>query len=266
MQNTPDPRPQPCTVLCPSPAACSLPGAAGGAALSLPLPEPLPVPAALPGDAAGLGPGTGLGVGLRADCALLVRAHAHGECCLSPGIPALGLEGQGWDTGERGRDRPTAALLLAWHLLLSPRTLQLAANSCALTPVPAHQVQQEQQAQGSARWKQEIILLVLPFMVSLLNALMPHLFNLLALWEKQDSPMTQVSVAIFRWAGWGCGGGSVLHLGRQGGFGARHPICGAWPLHPLGSGTSGTAPTPQEPHPEDDGSHPAVLPVAQPEH
>ncbi|NWT27559.1 TMC6 protein, partial [Cardinalis cardinalis] len=51
---------------------------------------------------------------------------------------------------------------------------------------------------GSGRWQQEAILLVLPLVVSLLNALMPHLFNLLAMWEKQDSPVTQVSVAIFR--------------------------------------------------------------------
>ncbi|XP_059720174.1 transmembrane channel-like protein 6 isoform X2 [Haemorhous mexicanus] len=61
-----------------------------------------------------------------------------------------------------------------------------------------HTVQQEQQAQGSGRWQQEAILLVLPLVVSLLNALMPHLFNLLAMWEKQDSPVTQVSVAIIR--------------------------------------------------------------------
>ncbi|NXV57440.1 TMC6 protein, partial [Molothrus ater] len=51
---------------------------------------------------------------------------------------------------------------------------------------------------GSGRWQQEAILLVLPLVVSFLNALMPHLFNLLAMWEKQDSPVTQVSVAIFR--------------------------------------------------------------------
>ncbi|XP_033374563.1 transmembrane channel-like protein 6 isoform X3 [Parus major] len=83
-------------------------------------------------------------------------------------------------------------------LLLPPRTPHLAANSCALTPVPAHQVQQEQQAQGSGRWQQEAILLVLPLVVSLLNALMPRLYNLLAMWEKQDSPVTQVYVAIIR--------------------------------------------------------------------
>lgn len=35
-------------------------------------------------------------------------------------------------------------------------------------------------------------------MVSLLNMLMPHLYNLLATWEKQDSPVAQVYVAICR--------------------------------------------------------------------
>lgn len=66
--------------------------------------------------------------------------------------------------------------------------------------------------QDSGRWQQEAILLGLPLVVSLLNALMPHLFNLLAMWEKQDSPVTQVYVAIIRWAGWGSSGGSGLHL------------------------------------------------------
>uniref|UniRef100_A0A8C5X950 Transmembrane channel-like protein n=1 Tax=Malurus cyaneus samueli TaxID=2593467 RepID=A0A8C5X950_9PASS len=54
---------------------------------------------------------------------------------------------------------------------------------------------------------QEAILLVLPLVVSLLNALMPHLYNLLATWEKQDSPVTRVYVAVCRWAAWGCGEG-----------------------------------------------------------
>lgn len=50
-----------------------------------------------------------------------------------------------------------------------------------------------------------------------------------------------------------------------GGFGATHPIRGAWPLHPQGSGASGPAPAPQESHSEDGGPWPALLPVAQPE-
>uniref|UniRef100_A0A8C3J170 Transmembrane channel-like protein n=1 Tax=Calidris pygmaea TaxID=425635 RepID=A0A8C3J170_9CHAR len=44
---------------------------------------------------------------------------------------------------------------------------------------------------------QEAILLVLPLVVSLLNVLMPHLYNLLATWEKQDSPVTEVYVACW---------------------------------------------------------------------
>lgn len=119
--------------------------------------------------------------------------------------------------------------------------------------------------QDSGRWQQEAVLLVLPLVVSLLNALMPYLFNFLAMWEKQDSPVTQVYVAIIRWAGWGCGGGSPLHLWQAGRLWgqALHLWVSAPPS--LGSGISGSAPAPQEPHPEDDGSHPAVLPVAQPE-
>lgn len=233
MQNTPDPNLAP--VLCPSPLwvlprcsgtkPCSGPktdlaavpplssGAAGGAALPLPLPELLPAPEALHRDVAGLGPGTGLRVGLRAGCALLLGAHAHGECHPSPWDPLPW--GQRDRAGILGGEVGTAPLqLCSWpgHFLLSPRTPRLAANSCALTSVPAHQVQQEQQAQGSGRWQQEAVLLVLPLVVSLLNALMPRLFNLLAMWEKQDSPVTQVYVAIIRWAGWGPGGGRVLHL------------------------------------------------------
>ncbi|XP_010292506.1 PREDICTED: transmembrane channel-like protein 6 [Phaethon lepturus] len=46
--------------------------------------------------------------------------------------------------------------------------------------------------------QQEAILLVLPLVVSLLTVLMPHLYNLLAVWEKQDSPVTEVYVAICR--------------------------------------------------------------------
>ncbi|NXS14386.1 TMC6 protein, partial [Neodrepanis coruscans] len=51
---------------------------------------------------------------------------------------------------------------------------------------------------GSGRWQQELILLVLPLVVSLLNALMPRLYNLLAIWEKQDAPITQIYVSVFR--------------------------------------------------------------------
>ncbi|KAM4761881.1 transmembrane channel-like protein 6 isoform 4-T6 [Cyanocitta cristata] len=87
-------------------------------------------------------------------------------------------------------------MLLAWVLALG------SVSGCVLAvhyfSEHMHMVQQEQQAQGSGRWQQEAILLVLPLVVSLLNALMPRLFNLLAMWEKQDSPVTQVYVAIIR--------------------------------------------------------------------
>ncbi|XP_041265163.1 transmembrane channel-like protein 6 [Onychostruthus taczanowskii] len=87
-------------------------------------------------------------------------------------------------------------VLLAWLLALG------SVLGCVLAvhyfSEHMHVVQQEQQAQGSGSWKQEAILLVLPLVVSLLNALMPHLFNLLAMWERQDSPVTEVYVAIIR--------------------------------------------------------------------
>ncbi|XP_058708384.1 transmembrane channel-like protein 6 isoform X2 [Poecile atricapillus] len=87
-------------------------------------------------------------------------------------------------------------VLLAWVLALA------SVSGCVLAvhyfSEHMHMVQQEQQAQGSGRWQQEAILLVMPLVVSLLNALMPHLYNLLAMWEKQDSPVTQVYVAVIR--------------------------------------------------------------------
>ncbi|NXP91570.1 TMC6 protein, partial [Passerina amoena] len=79
-------------------------------------------------------------------------------------------------------------VLLAWLLALAW------VSGCVLA---VHYLL-EHMHMGSGSWQQEAILLVLPLVVSLLNALMPHLFNLLAMWEKQDSPVTQVSVAIFR--------------------------------------------------------------------
>ncbi|XP_053816367.1 transmembrane channel-like protein 6 isoform X2 [Vidua chalybeata] len=92
--------------------------------------------------------------------------------------------------------RHCVVVLLAWALALG------SVLGCVLAvhyfSEHMHVVQQEQQARGSGRWQQEAILLVLPLVVSLLNALMPHLYNLLAMWEKQDSPVTQVYVAITR--------------------------------------------------------------------
>ncbi|NXC58824.1 TMC6 protein, partial [Aleadryas rufinucha] len=82
--------------------------------------------------------------------------------------------------------------LLAWVLALG------SVSGCVLAVHHLSEHMHLQQAQGSGRWQQEAVLLVLPLVVSLLNALMPHLFNLLAMWEKQDSPVTQVYVAIIR--------------------------------------------------------------------
>ncbi|NXW23895.1 TMC6 protein, partial [Circaetus pectoralis] len=82
----------------------------------------------------------------------------------------------------------SAVLLLAWALSLST------VLGCVLA---VHYFSEHMHA-GSSERQQEAILLVLPFMVSLLNMLMPHLYNLLAKWEKQDSPVAQVYVAICR--------------------------------------------------------------------
>ncbi|NXG00017.1 TMC6 protein, partial [Sakesphorus luctuosus] len=86
------------------------------------------------------------------------------------------------------RLRHGIVVLLAWALALG------SVLGCALA---VHLFSQHMHV-GSGRWQQEAILLVLPLVVSLLNTLMPHLYNLLAMWEKQDSPVTQVYVAIFR--------------------------------------------------------------------
>uniref|UniRef100_A0A8B9R6H8 Transmembrane channel-like protein n=1 Tax=Anas platyrhynchos TaxID=8839 RepID=A0A8B9R6H8_ANAPL len=59
-------------------------------------------------------------------------------------------------------------------------------------------VQQEHRALAGSTWQREGILLVLPLTVSLLNTLMSHLYNLLAICERQDSPAVEVYVAICR--------------------------------------------------------------------
>lgn len=59
-------------------------------------------------------------------------------------------------------------------------------------------MQQEQGAAAGSAWQQEGVLLALPLVVSLLNTLMPRFYNLLAAWEKQDSPEAEVYVAICR--------------------------------------------------------------------
>ncbi|NXI41660.1 TMC6 protein, partial [Galbula dea] len=89
-----------------------------------------------------------------------------------------------------------AVLLLAWALSLS--TVLGCVLAVHYFSEHMHVVQQDHRARGGGKWQQEAILLVLPLVVSLLNMLMPYLYNLLAMWEKQDSPMAQVYVAICR--------------------------------------------------------------------
>ncbi|KFP32158.1 Transmembrane channel-like 6, partial [Colius striatus] len=94
---------------------------------------------------------------------------------------------------QRSRARPRslcqrlghwAVLLLAWGLSLGT------VLGCVLA---VHYFSEHMHG-----WRQEAILLLLPLVVSLLNVLMPHLYNLLAMWEKQDSPVARVYVAICR--------------------------------------------------------------------
>ncbi|NXF54326.1 TMC6 protein, partial [Oceanites oceanicus] len=85
----------------------------------------------------------------------------------------------------------TAVLLLAWALSLST------VLGCVLA-VHYFSAHMHAVTRGSGKGQQEAILLVLPLVVSLLNTLMPHLYNLLAMWEKQDSPVAEVYVAICR--------------------------------------------------------------------
>ncbi|NXI69289.1 TMC6 protein, partial [Anseranas semipalmata] len=87
-------------------------------------------------------------------------------------------------------------LLLAWVLSLS--TVLGCAVAVHYFSEHMHAVRAERRASVGSEWQQESILLVLPLAVSLLNTLMPHLYNLLATWEKQDSPVVEVYVAICR--------------------------------------------------------------------
>uniref|UniRef100_A0A674J5A8 Transmembrane channel-like protein n=1 Tax=Terrapene triunguis TaxID=2587831 RepID=A0A674J5A8_9SAUR len=59
-------------------------------------------------------------------------------------------------------------------------------------------VHRDSQDRGSSEAWQEALLLVLPMVVSLINLVMPYLYNLLAAWEKQESPALEVYVAICR--------------------------------------------------------------------
>ncbi|KAM6118846.1 transmembrane channel-like protein 6 [Phoenicopterus ruber ruber] len=90
----------------------------------------------------------------------------------------------------------SAVLLLAWAVSLS--TVLGCVLAVHYFSEHMRVVQRDHQARGSSEWQREAILLVLPLVVSLLNVLMPHLYNLLAMWEKQESPVVQVYVAICR--------------------------------------------------------------------
>ncbi|NXQ01365.1 TMC6 protein, partial [Vidua macroura] len=103
---------------------------------------------------------------------------------------------------QRSRSHSQSRCQCLWHCVVVLLAWALALGSVLGCVLAVHYFSEhmhvEQQARGSGRWQQEAILLVLPLVVSLLNALMPHLYNLLAMWEKQDSPVTQVYVAITR--------------------------------------------------------------------
>ncbi|XP_067319937.1 transmembrane channel-like protein 6 isoform X1 [Anolis sagrei] len=60
-----------------------------------------------------------------------------------------------------------------------------------------HQVHQDKFS-ASNRAGKEALLLFLPLLVSLINLLVPYMYNLLAAWEKQESPVLEVYVAICR--------------------------------------------------------------------
>ncbi|NXL38200.1 TMC6 protein, partial [Glaucidium brasilianum] len=84
-----------------------------------------------------------------------------------------------------------AVLGLAWALSLS------AALGCALAMRHSSE-HMHAVTRGGGERQQEAILLVLPLLVSLLNTLLPALYNLLATWERQESPSARVYVAISR--------------------------------------------------------------------
>ncbi|XP_042308301.1 transmembrane channel-like protein 6 isoform X2 [Sceloporus undulatus] len=60
-----------------------------------------------------------------------------------------------------------------------------------------HHIHQEKLSTSSRAGK-EALLLALPLLVSLINLLVPYMYNLLAAWEKQESPVLEVYVAICR--------------------------------------------------------------------
>uniref|UniRef100_A0A8B9S381 Transmembrane channel-like protein n=1 Tax=Apteryx owenii TaxID=8824 RepID=A0A8B9S381_APTOW len=89
-----------------------------------------------------------------------------------------------------------AVRLLAWGLSLG--TVLGCVVAVHYFSEHMHAVQQDAGSRASGERRQEAVLLVLPLVVSLINAAMPHLYNLLATWEKWDSPVLEVYVAICR--------------------------------------------------------------------
>ncbi|KAJ7315917.1 hypothetical protein JRQ81_002079 [Phrynocephalus forsythii] len=91
------------------------------------------------------------------------------------------------------RLQKVAVLAMAWILVLG--TVLLCVIGVYYFSEYIHQVHQEK---TSSRVEKEALLLALPLLVSLINLLMPYIYNLLAAWEKQDSPVLEVYVAICR--------------------------------------------------------------------
>ncbi|XP_062447394.1 transmembrane channel-like protein 6 [Rhea pennata] len=106
---------------------------------------------------------------------------------------------------QQSRSRPrsccwqlehVAVRLLAWGLCLG--TVLGWVVAVRFFSEHMHAVQQDALARAVSEWQQEAILLVLPLVVSFINAAMPHIYNLLATWERWDSPVLEVYVAICR--------------------------------------------------------------------
>ncbi|CAI5765858.1 transmembrane channel 6 [Podarcis lilfordi] len=105
---------------------------------------------------------------------------------------------------RRSRSRPLnlckrlqrlAILLIAWTLSLG------IVLGCVLGvhyfSIYIYQVHHEKLLTSNYLGK-EALLLALPLLVSLINFLIPYIYNLLAAWEKQESPVLEVYVAICR--------------------------------------------------------------------
>ncbi|KAM6472899.1 transmembrane channel-like protein 6 isoform 2-T4 [Liasis olivaceus] len=86
-------------------------------------------------------------------------------------------------------------LLVAWTVSLS--TVSGIAIGIHYFSEYIHQVLHEK-PMISSHVGTEVLLLALPLVVSLINLLMPYLYNLLAAWEKLESPVLEVYVAISR--------------------------------------------------------------------